>query len=595
LKDKIVQRIVYGYFPYWVSDVSALQWDLLTHVAYFAVSINGTGAVTGRNGWPNDPLPQALIQAAQASETSVHVTITLFDTAAIAQLCGSATNRATAIDNIITEMEAGGADGVSIDFETPDVATRDNFTLFISELRAGLTARGHPDAEIAIAGPAWSGIGAIDLDALLDHADIYFIMGYPYFGSWSGRTGPVGKVRTTQAWVPVSTLSAARTIARYTSMVPAAKRRQIVYGVPYYGWHWTSTDDQPGSAVGSSVGSVFYNAARADIDGGQTRLWDDGVLSPWYRWQSGGWHQVWYDDEESLRVKYILALDQDLGGVGMWALNYDLGYPELWNVLSDVFDTEPPVVPGDRFDPIPIASFPFHDDRNTVDAPSNYFNYYGCAPTLPEYGREWVYRIDVCRAGRITAHVPDYVDVDPDLHLLTAADESACLDRAHLDLDVHVDPGMYLLVVDTWVTNEDVQLEGPYSLDVDFLPDQGTEPCPSHLVCRAGNCVCDGGLTDCGTYCADTQSDPQNCGDCGEVCDPGHECQLGALLPLSGQGVRMQACRRADPHPEGPLAVPVADSGRLGCIGPQKVMLPGQFSAGHNSASSTSRVRTMER
>ena len=106
------------------------------------------------------PAGSYVIQAAQASETSVHVTITLFDTAAIAQLCGSATNRATAIDNIITEMEAGGADGVSIDFETPDTATRDNFTLFISELRSELDARGHPDAEIAIAGPAWSGIGA---------------------------------------------------------------------------------------------------------------------------------------------------------------------------------------------------------------------------------------------------------------------------------------------------------------------------------------------------------------------------------------------------------------------------------------------------
>jgi MYXO-CTERM domain-containing protein len=526
LRDKIVQRIVYGYFPHWMSDINALQWDLLTHVAYFGVTIDGTGAVVAQHGWP----VQALVQAAADTETSLHITIALFDVAAIAQLCASSTYRSTAIDNIIAMMEAGPADGVSIDFESPNAATRDDFTLFIAELRAEMDARGYQDAEISIAGTAWSNIGGIDLDALLDHIDIYFIMAYPYFGSWSNRTGPVGKLRTTTEWASTSTLSTARTVARYTQMVSAADRHKIVLGVPYYGWRWTCADDNPHAAVNTSVGSVFYSESRADLDAGRTRLWDPGVRGPWYTWQDGSFNQVWYEDEESLAHKYQLALDQDLGGVGMWALNYDLGYTELWDLLETTFGQDPPVVHGDRFDPIRITTFPYHDQRDTSNAPSNYFNYYSCLPDLPEYGREWVYRIDVCQPGTLTAHVPEYPDVDPDLHLLDGASEDACLGRAHLDLEVDIQPGMYLLTVDTWVNNDDVQLEGPYDLDVNFTPEPGSEGCAGHLVCQAGSCVCPDTQTDCGDYCADLQTDPENCGDCGHTCDPNHSCVAGECV-----------------------------------------------------------------
>lgn len=529
-KDKLVQKIVYGYYPYWVSDLAAIQWDLLTHIAYFAVSVTSTGQIGVRNGWPDSPSVTTLVQTAQANETKVHLTITLFSEAGIAELCGDAVYRATAIDNLVDEMEAGGADGLSIDFETPAAASRDGFTLFIAELRAELDARGHTDAEIAIAGTAWSGMSGFDLDALLDHADIYFIMGYPYFGSWSTRTGPVGKLRTSGAWASVSTLSAARTIGAYTAMVSAQKRRQIVYGVPYYGWQWTTSDDQPASAVSSSVGSVFYNEAMADLSSGQTRLWDNGVRNPYYCFDSGGWNQVWYDDAESLAEKYMLVLEHDLGGVGMWALNYDVGHTELWDLLADLLSSPLPVQTGDRFDPIRITSYPYYDQRDLSSAPSNYFDYYNCEPTLAEYGREWVYRLDLCQPGRVIASVPEYADVDPDLHLLTAADQDACLGRAHLDLDLHVDPGMYLLTVDTWVTNQDIQLEGPYELNVDFVPDQGTEGCAPHLVCEAGECLCAGYLTDCGTYCADLRVDPNNCGECDRRCEEGQECVEGSCI-----------------------------------------------------------------
>jgi hypothetical protein len=38
-----------------------------------------------------------------------------------------------------------------------------------------------------------------------------------------------------------------------------------------------------------------------------------------------------------LSHKYQFAIDNQLSGVGLWALGYDEGYNELWGALSDKF------------------------------------------------------------------------------------------------------------------------------------------------------------------------------------------------------------------------------------------------------------------
>ncbi len=68
---------------------------------------------------------------------------------------------------------------------------------------------------------------------------------------------------------------------------------------------------------------------------------------------------------------------------------------------------EPTPPLGHRANPIPIDVFPFHDERDTTAGPSNYFNFYSCRTDLAEYGREWVYRVDVCQPGILAAHVPE--------------------------------------------------------------------------------------------------------------------------------------------------------------------------------------------
>ena len=54
--------------------------------------------------------------------------------------------------------------------------------------------------------------------------------------------------------------------------------------------------------------------------------------------------ELWFDDDYTLRKKYDFALSNQLKGVGIWALGYDNGYDDLWNVIEDKFSTDKKVI-----------------------------------------------------------------------------------------------------------------------------------------------------------------------------------------------------------------------------------------------------------
>lgn len=519
------KRAVYGYLPYWTNDLASLRWSALTHVAWFSVGINADGSVGEKHDWPDTEA----VSVAHANGVKVDLAFTLFNNTAIANLCSSPAARAKAIDSMITQMEAGGADGISIDFEFVNAAAREGFVSFVEELRAELISRGHPDAEISIAGPAVDWSNGLDLPALMETADWFFIMNYDFFWSGSTYAGPVGIMRVSKDWASITSRSETRSIAEFASMLKPELRRKLISGVPYYGREWTTTTGELGAKAIESVGAVTYSAAKADLSEGFAELlWDEGSKTPWYRWQENGiWHQVYFDDEKSLAAKYELALAQDLGGVGMWALNYDKPHQELWDLLEQTFAEEPAPALGHRDNPVVIDAFPFTDSRTTVEAPSHYFNFYSCDPSKGEYGREWVYRVDVCQPGTLSAAIPDYEDRDPDLHLLSEPTEAACLARGHTDLSAAVKPGRYYLVVDSYAS-KGVAMEGAYDLTVDFAPEAGSKACASHLTCDAGECVCpSAGEVDCAGACVDPATDVANCGSCGNACSEGQSCVAG--------------------------------------------------------------------
>jgi hypothetical protein len=64
--------------------------------------------------------------------------------------------------------------------------------------------------------------------------------------------------------------------------------------------------------------------------------------------------------------------------------------------------------------------------------------------------------------------------------------------------------------------------------------------CRNGQVCRDGVCDCPDGLSACNDACVDTDTDPDNCGSCGHVCDS-RTCTNGACENKCGDD-RWHAC-----------------------------------------------------
>ncbi|XP_078418019.1 di-N-acetylchitobiase [Cetorhinus maximus] len=135
--------------------------------------------------------------------------------------------------------------------------------------------------------------------------------------------------------------------------VPPVK---LVMGVPWYGYDYPCIYLlEAGMCVIQSI--PFRGAPCSDLAGPQVpykkimqqlpksitgRFWDDDQKAPYFIYKvNGTYHEVWYDDPQSISIKASLIKKLNLRGIGMWngnLLNYDdpsaaMQTEEMWKAL----------------------------------------------------------------------------------------------------------------------------------------------------------------------------------------------------------------------------------------------------------------------
>ena len=84
-----------------------------------------------------------------------------------------------------------------------------------------------------------------------------------------------------------------------------------------------SQDVDPAAGTALGHAQIGFGSAMSLLRGNATagRQWNNHSRSPFFEYTSaadGKRHQVWYDDVESLRLKYDLVTKLGLRGVGFW-------------------------------------------------------------------------------------------------------------------------------------------------------------------------------------------------------------------------------------------------------------------------------------
>lgn len=340
-KDGEPAFMVYGWHPYWATSTAFIyyDYDVLTHIAHFSYEVDtATGSYTTIRGWDTTPL----ISYAHQRGVKVMLTVTNFGSERNTSILTDTIKQWTLINTVTSLLKSRSGDGVNFDFEVVPASMKANMVDFCRRAVRGIKTE-LPQAEISLATPAVNWSDGWDLQALAEICDYLIMMGYNYYWSGSSTAGPVAPLAG-------ENYNITRSIREdyLDEGVPGSK---LLLGMPWYGYDWPVTGSaRKAATTGTGTSRTYISTINLVASHGKT--FDSQTSVPWMSYQSGTqWRQMWFEDSLSLLLKANYAKTGNLAGVGIWALSYEAGRPELWNGLKAVIagtvsSDDNPALPG---------------------------------------------------------------------------------------------------------------------------------------------------------------------------------------------------------------------------------------------------------
>lgn len=337
---------VFGFAPYWtLSKMQNVDFSILTTFAYFGVPVEGNGVLdTTDPGFAGFESQEAtnLFSKAHKNGTRVVLTATQMDAGTITAFLSNSSAQQTAIQQIVALVKARGVDGVNVDFEyigDPGQYDRDAFSTYVGNLTKAMhKAIPASKVTVSVLATAVKDPTLYDISALSKNSDGIFMMAYDFANTSSTTampTSPLYGYKDGIYWYDVSTA-----VHDFLTKMPANK---LILGVPWYSYNYGVSQPSVNSHVSYWSQSYVETYATASADSAQEAGWDSQGQVSWkayYDSYSGTWRMVFVEDKKSLGAKYDFAKNEDLAGVGVWALGFDNGTNDMWQVLQDKFGTK---------------------------------------------------------------------------------------------------------------------------------------------------------------------------------------------------------------------------------------------------------------
>lgn len=360
---------VFGFAPYWVFDgrLENIDFTLLTTLAYFGIPVDSRGYLDKSDkGYSVFVSSEAtnLFRKAHGSGTKVVLTLTQMDNRTIEEFLDDEEAWKNMTAQAIWTVMKRGLDGINIDFEylgDPGDAYRLKFNKFVEFFTASMH-RYVPESKITVSVYASSvkEPKLYDITSLASSTDGIFMMAYDFATTGSERampTAPLYGYKEGKYWYDVSTA-----VDDFLKYMPADK---LILGLPWYGYNYAVVEPEvnaptnKGYYVNTPAGrrntSYFvplknavqtYSAVRdyitPDKDGisNYQSGWDQEGSVEWrsyYSVNDGTWRIVFLETPKSLGLKYDFAKGKHLAGVGVWALGFEDGSRELWDIIAEKF------------------------------------------------------------------------------------------------------------------------------------------------------------------------------------------------------------------------------------------------------------------
>lgn len=331
ITDKEVQVF---YISSDTDEYTKLRYDLLTTIVYAKVDINRNGSLTPSENY--DPSP--VISYAHNKKVKVVLMFQGEDDISKDIILENQTVRTMAINNLLDEVKKYNFDGIDIDLESLNVKNSINgqpneqlMTDFVTVLSDKFKET-NPNYRISIdISSYYKDVDKIfNLTILQNKVSFVMMMGYDQYGPWSSNAGPNAPINLDDGRGIYDSVN------HYKMLMD---RKKILLGVPWYGFKFATVNNTRLSPVNGDVKYISYKDYIKVIDE-NGRKWDDIWQTSWYVRKdddSSQWYQFHYDDVRSLGIKYDLVTSEGLGGIGIWAVNYGVDAPELWQLIKVKF------------------------------------------------------------------------------------------------------------------------------------------------------------------------------------------------------------------------------------------------------------------
>jgi spore germination protein YaaH len=311
-------------YGFWTTgrDTSNYQpdWSALTHIAYSDWKVNSDGSLEAP---PNMIHFITVRDLAHSHGKKFIITVGCNNPSTMDSIL--ANHREDFANNVLNTVQEYGADGVNVDFEFPQqtnsITKTPNKALFESFMNTLHTTlkTANPGYHISIdtTSRTHSVYANSNLAKYLDHI---VIMEYD-FQKGQGKTG------SNSPYNDPSRYDVLKSVSDWDNYF---NKQQMILALPLYGYQYSSATDQPGSTF-TKIQQLDMKVAVQTADQ-YGRLWDSNSNTPWCRYYDGSsWHQIWYDDAQSLKLKYDYIKSQNIDGVAFWALNCETS--DVWEVF----------------------------------------------------------------------------------------------------------------------------------------------------------------------------------------------------------------------------------------------------------------------
>lgn len=321
--------VTFGFLPTWMVGKTRVYGNEVSHLVFLGIESDEEGNLVWDTQSKKINEESFLMQKGKTKEAGGKniLGIKLFDDKKLENLLKNSEARKNLISQIKTVLDEGDFDGVNLDFEfqnDPLEILGDDFGMFLDELN--LEGVGEISVDV-FANTVIKGDKS-RLERLMARIDFLVVMAYDFSRPGVNYVGPVAPIGS-----EIGKRNIGEVVENYLNF--GLDKNKLIMAYPLYGYEWkTETVD-----FGSKIKRGWYQMASWNRvkelvkEKNLTVNWDELSMSPWVAFEEDGeTHQIYFENERSLKTKIDLVRQNQFKGFGYWALGYEGEDTSVWSL-----------------------------------------------------------------------------------------------------------------------------------------------------------------------------------------------------------------------------------------------------------------------